>query len=176
MLPISLLPRIKVDLLDKKNLYQLVSMDGLEYPSSCRLCAIAPIPDSDSDMLVCSRKNNCYKSRCFWAELIPKYDDEIFFAVIQQGSGEKQYAYTGIHRMFRIAGLNRYASLIICRASGYQCNTMCCFYSERLAAKRTATACAKAKGCNHNGSFWVLNDYVDESIQSAVQAVSNGHG
>ena len=128
--------------------YQLVNVPQLMERQRCQFCRWFHWQRNDHTYDDCWVSHGCGTESMLWLMLRDwgfgqSVEDPVFTPTYKS----KQILLDGAPRFLHLYTFNK---------PGYNCNTACFYYAERLSKKQTVKACSNLKRCGRNGSLFQL--------------------
>lgn len=139
---------------------QLISNPAVDGCQRCRYCYFCPDTEpffeTKAQYEACIREHACGRESLFWTKMSNGTNPPL--------DQPNDYTPTPLIRSVKVELQSRYIQFFTIDFSGYNCNSLCHYYPNRVATKQSIAACSNAHGCGRNGSFFRLLVILDTSI------------
>lgn len=149
-----------LDFSSKVPIVQLISNPAVNGCQRCRYCYFCPDTEpffeTKAQYEACIREHACGRESLFWTKMSNGTNPPL--------DQPNDYTPTPLIRSVKVELQSRYIQFFTIDFSGYNCNSLCHYYPNRVATKQSIAACSNAHGCGRNGSFFRLLVILDASI------------
>lgn len=148
----------QVNPLGQRTWAQLINVPSLERHQRCPFCAFYQLERTPAEYQDCVAKHKCGNESLLWC---------IMTNSMNRSWWKPQYFSPTLQlRQLKINYAPRYLQYISADIDGYQCNSYCQYYPERIEAGTTVADCAASHACGKNGSFFDILTPANMSFDS----------